>query len=211
MGSIGSTTEKHGALQMEENENQPTGAGKSSFDLIDSEKFFNELNLQKGISFLDVASGKGAYSLAVSDIIGPKGSVFAVDLWAEGIEMLKAAAEERGVDNITTFVSDVSRNIPVQDRSVDVCLIATALHDFVEDRIDQGVLTEIARVVKPTGILAVMEFKKIDGPPGPPMHIRLSPAEVADRLAPYGFEKERSVDVGPYNYLIMLKKIKNNN
>jgi ubiquinone/menaquinone biosynthesis C-methylase UbiE len=49
--------------------------------------------------------------------------------------------------------------------SADVCLIATALHDFVEDRIDQGVLTEIARVVKPSGILAVMEFKKIDGPP----------------------------------------------
>ena len=202
-----STTEKHGALQMEENEKQPTGAGKTSFDLIDSEKFFNELNLQKGISFLDVASGKGVYSLAVSDIIGPKGSVFAVDLWAEGIEMLKAAAKERGIDNITTFVSDVGRKIPVQDRSIDVCLIATALHDFVEDRIDQGVLREIARVVKPTGILAVMDFKKIDGPPGPPIHIRLSPAEVADRLDPYGFDKERSVDVGPYNYLIILKKI----
>ena len=60
--------------------------------------------------------------------------------------------------------------------SADVCLIATALHGFVEDRIDQGVLTEIVRVVKPTGILAVMEFKKIDGPPGPPIYIRLSSA-----------------------------------
>jgi ubiquinone/menaquinone biosynthesis C-methylase UbiE len=194
---------------MEENKQKPTGAGKSSFDLIDSEKFFNELNLQKGISFLDVASGKGAYSLAVSDIIGPKGSVFAVDLWAEGIEMLKAAAKERGIDNITTFVSHVGRKIPVQDRSIDVCLIATALHDFVEERIDQGALTEIARVITPTGILAVMEFNKIDGPPGPPIDIRLSPAEVSDLLDPYGFEKERYVDVGPYNYLMMLKKINN--
>lgn len=52
-----------------------------------------------------------------------------------------------------------------------------------------AVLTEIARVVKPTGILGVMKFKKIDGPPGPPIHIRLSPTEVADRLGPYGFEK----------------------
>jgi ubiquinone/menaquinone biosynthesis C-methylase UbiE len=192
---------------MEENEKKPAGAGKSSFDLIDADKLFHELDLQKGISFLDVASGKGAYSLAVSDIIGPQGSVFAVDLWAEGIDLLKAAAQEKGIDNITAFVSDVGRRIPVQDRSIDVCLMATALHDFVEDRIDQGVLTEIARVVKPTGILAVMEFKKIDGPPGPPIHIRLSPEEVTDRLAPYGFEKEHSVDVGPYNYLIILKKI----
>ncbi len=192
---------------MEENEKKPTGAGKSSFDLIDSDKLFHELDLEKGISFLDVASGKGAYSLAVSDIIGPQGSVFAVDLWAEGIEMLNAAAKERGAKNITAFVSDVGRRIPVQDRSIDVCLIATALHDFVEDQIDQGVLTEIVRVVKPTGILAVMEFQKIDGPPGPPIHVRLSPAEVTERLGPYGFKKDRSVVVGPYNYLIMLKKV----
>jgi ubiquinone/menaquinone biosynthesis C-methylase UbiE len=192
---------------MADNEKQPTGAGKSSFDLIDAEKFFQELNLQKGISFLDVASGRGAYSLAVSDIIGPQGNVFAVDLWAEGIEMLKTAAQERGVQNITAFVSDVGRRIPVEDQSIDVCLIATALHDFVEDQIALSVLNEIVRVVKPAGILAVMEFKKIDGPPGPPIHIRLSPEEVTDLLGPYGFHKERTVDVGPYNYFMLMVKI----
>jgi ubiquinone/menaquinone biosynthesis C-methylase UbiE len=191
---------------MEENKKKPTGAGKSSFDLINSEKFFQELDLQKGTSFLDVASGRGAYSLAVSDIIGPQGSVFSVDLWAEGIEILKTTAQERGIENITACVSDVGRRIPVEDQSIDVCLVATALHDFVEDRIDRGVLTEIGRVVKPAGILAVMEFKKIDGPPGPPKHIRLSPQDVADRLAPYGFKKERTADVGPHNYLILFKK-----
>ena len=192
---------------MEQNEKKPTGAGKSSFDLIDTEKFFQELDLQKGISFLDVASGRGTYSLAVSDIIGSQGSVFAVDLWAEGIDMLKTAAQERGIANITAFVSDVGRRIPVEDQSIDVCLMSTVLHDFVDDRIDRGVLNEIVRVVKPTGRLAVMEFKKIDGPPGPPKHIRLSPEEVADMLDPYGFKKERSADVGPYNYLILLKKL----
>ncbi len=192
---------------MAENEKQPTGAGKSSFDLIDTEKFFQELDLQKGISFLDVASGRGAYSLAVSDIIGSQGSVFAVDLWAEGIDMLKTAAQERGIENITAFVSDVGRRIPVADRSIDVCLMSTVLHDFVDDRIDRGVLNEIVRVVKPAGRLAVMEFKKIDGPPGPPKHVRLTPEDVADMLGPYGFKKEHTVDVGTYNYLILLKNI----
>jgi ubiquinone/menaquinone biosynthesis C-methylase UbiE len=192
---------------MEENKKKPTGAGKSSFDLIDSDKLFHELDLRKGISFLDVASGRGIYSLAVSDIIGPQGRVFAVDLWAEGIEMLKTAAQEKGIENITALVSDVGRRIPVEDQSIDVCLIATALHDFVEDRIDRGVLNEIVRVIKPAGRLAVMEFKKIDGPPGPPKHIRLTPEDVADMLDPYGFKKERSADVGPYNYLMLLKKI----
>jgi len=191
---------------MKENEKKPTAAGKSSFELIDVENFFQELDLQKGTIFLDVACGRGAYSLAASDIIGPHGRVFAVDLWEEGIEHLKIAAAEKGAHNITAFVSDAGRRIPVEDQSIDVCLTATVLHDFVEDHIDKEVLKEIVRVVKPGGILAVMEFKKIDGPPGPPIHIRLSPENVTDMLDTYGFKKKRFADVGPYNYLMLFKR-----
>ncbi|GAG45571.1 unnamed protein product, partial [marine sediment metagenome] len=63
------------------NETEPTGAGKSSFGLIDIAKFFSELDLQKGVTFLDVACGWGLYSLAASDIVGKEGQVYAVDLW----------------------------------------------------------------------------------------------------------------------------------
>ena len=191
---------------MKESDTMPTGAGKSSFELIDSDKLFRELDLQKGITFLDVACGRGAYCLSVSDIIGPNGIVYAVDLWEEGIESLKAAAEEKGVHNISAFVSNAGQRIPVEDDSIDACLMATVLHDFVEDQINEGVLGEIARVIKPAGILAVMEFKKIEGPPGPPKHIRLSPEDVVAMLATYGFKKERFTDVGPYNYLLIFSK-----
>jgi len=191
---------------MKPNNKKPTAAGKSSFDLIDIDKFFKELNLQKGISFLDVACGRGAYCLAASEIVGEKGRVYGVDLWEEGIELLKAAVDEKSAGNIDALVSDAGKQIPVDDHSIDVCLMATVLHDFVEDKIDQEVLHEIVRVVKPNGILAIMEFMKIDGPPGPPRHIRLSPEQVDDMLAPFGFMQERIVDVGPYNYLMLFKK-----
>jgi len=190
---------------MQANEKKPTGAGKSSFDLIDVDKFFKELHLQKGISFLDVACGRGAYCLAASDIVGESGRVYGVDLWEEGIELLKVAANERGVNNITALVSNAGRQIPVDDHSIDVCLMATVLHDFVEDKIDQAVLAEIVRVIKPGGILSIMEFMKMDGPPGPPRHIKLSPEQVEDMLSPFGFQREHFVEVGPYNYLMLFK------
>jgi ubiquinone/menaquinone biosynthesis C-methylase UbiE len=190
---------------MKENKTKPTAAGKSSFDLIDVDKFFKELDLQKGISFLDVACGRGAYCLAASEIVGEKGRVYGVDLWEEGIELLKAAVDEKSAGNIDALVSDAGKQILVDDHSIDVCLMATVLHDFVEDKIDQEVLHEIVRVVKPNGILAIMEFMKIDGPPGPPRHIRLSPEQVDDMLAPYGFTRELFAEVGPYNYLMRFK------
>ena len=191
---------------MKDNNKKPTAAGKSSFDLIDVDKFFEELDLQNGIAFLDVACGRGAYCLAASRIVGENGNIFAVDLWEEGIELLRAAAEEKGLGNINAFVSNAGEHIPVADDSIDVCLMATVLHDFVEDQIEKEVLDEIVRAIKPSGILAIMEFMKIDGPPGPPRHIRLSPEQVDDMLAPYGFTRELFADVGPYNYLMLFEK-----
>ena len=72
--------------------NKPTGAGKNSFGLIDTAKFFQELDLKQEITFLDVASGWGAYSLAAADIIGRDGRIYAVDLWEEGISSLRKEA-----------------------------------------------------------------------------------------------------------------------
>ena len=187
-------------------QSKPTGAGKSSFDLIDVDAFYRQLDLKEGITFLDVACGRGAYSLKASEVIGSAGTIFAVDLWQEGIEQLRANAVKRNFFNIEAFVSDAGRHIPVDDQVVDVCLMATVLHDFVEDKISKEVLHEVVRVLKTDGILAIVEFKKIDGPPGPPLHIRLSPEEVSDILGAYGFKEFRLAEIGPYNYLMLFSK-----
>ena len=186
---------------------KPTGAGKSSFGLIDAAKFFQALDLKNGITFLDVACGQGNYSLAVAEIIGPNGRVFALDLWEEGILSLRNEAAKKGIQHITSFVGDAGQHIPVDNDAVDVCLMATVLHDFVGDAIQQEVMQEIARVVKSNGILAIVEFYKKEGPPGPPKPIRLSPQEVDKIASEYGFRQDRLTEIGPDNYLqIFIKK-----
>jgi ubiquinone/menaquinone biosynthesis C-methylase UbiE len=188
-------------VKVTKDKSNPRGAGKSSFELIDSAKFFRELGLKKGITFLDVACGWGTYSLAVSEIIGQAGRVYAVDLWEEGILSLKEKAAAKGIPNITALVSNVSHHIPIDRASVDVCLMATVLHDFIGDHVDRGVMKEIARVMKPEGTLAILEYKKTDGPPGPPKSVRLSPQEVDEILSPCGFRQQRFTEIGQNHYL----------
>jgi ubiquinone/menaquinone biosynthesis C-methylase UbiE len=183
------------------NETEPTGAGKSSFGLIDTAKFFRELDLQKGVTFLDVACGWGLYSLAASDIVGTDGQVYAVDLWEEGILNLRKEAVSKGSQNLEAFVSDVSQNIPIENDCVDVCLMATALHDFVGDQIDRGAMKEVVRVMKPEGTLVIVEYKKKDGPPGPPKPVRLSPQEVDTLVSAYGFKQKHYAEIGAHHYL----------
>ncbi len=179
------------------------GAGRSSFELVDTKKVFRELGLKKGMTFLDMACGRGEYSLAASKIIGNTGLVSAIDLWEEGIADLRRKVSGQKIKNIDARVVDLREGIPLKEHCVNVCLMATVLHDLVETNGAGQALKEAARVLRPEGMLAVIEFKKIEGPPGPPMRIRLTPEEVDYLTHPHSFVKRRIIDVGPYNYLML--------
>jgi len=183
----------------------PPGAGKSSYDLIDPATLWAELHLSPGITFLDLGCGQGNYALAAATAIGPAGVVYAVDLWNEGIASLQERVAREGRANLKPLVAGAGQ-LPLDDRSVDVGFMATVLHDLVEAGTAAGALAEVARVLKPGGLLAIVEFDKIDGPPGPPRHIRLDPSAVENLVAPYGFRRQKTVPTGPYNYLIIISK-----
>jgi ubiquinone/menaquinone biosynthesis C-methylase UbiE len=185
---------------------RPPGAGKSSFDLIDPATLWKELDFSQGITLLDLGCGPGHYALAAAQRIGPEGTVYAVDLWDEGVAHLQQRAGQECLYNIKGLVAEAG-DIPLDDRSVDVGFMATVLHDLAEAGTAAGALQEMLRVLKPGGLLAIVEFDKIDGPPGPPKHIRLAPEEVDALVSPYGFRREKTAKLGPYNYLITFVKL----
>jgi len=155
---------------------------------------------------LDLACGSGSYSLFAAKFIGADGGIYAFDLWKEGIDHLMREIAVRQLRQIHAGVADVSGKIPLGNHSVDVCLIATVLHDLIQEKTEQGTLREVRRVLRPDGILAVVEFKKVEGPPGPPIEIRVSPEELDGLLFPYAFGIAKKVEVGPYNYLSVFQK-----
>ena len=181
---------------------KPQGAGGSSFQLIDAEKVLEKLQLKKGNTFLDLACGQGVYAIEFSKIVGEEGLIYAVDLWDQNIVQLRKALSAAGIKNIKAIVADVSKVMPIGNDSVDVCLMATVLHDLILEKAADEAIKEVVRVLKPKGLLAIIEFKKIDGPPGPPMKIRLSPNEVESIVGPFGFIKNGVKEVGEYNYLM---------
>ena len=181
---------------------RPTGAGKTSFDLIDTELFFKMLDLKRGDTFLDLACGRGVYAMAIAERFDQAGKIIGVDLWSDGIEQLNDAARSRGLKPVEGLVGDAGEKLPLEDASVDVLLIATALHDFYNDGIADEALREVNRILKNDGRIVIIEFKKIDGPPGPPITSRLSPVEVAALLASHHYSGTPAIDLGEFTYLM---------
>jgi ubiquinone/menaquinone biosynthesis C-methylase UbiE len=186
----------------DERPDKPHGAGKSSFELIESGKLFQILAPKPWFTVLDMGCGTGTYSIAMAKIIGDGGRIHAADLWAEGIERLKERVERRGLKNVRPMVADVSRALPLSGESMDLILMATVLHDLKEAGVQDGALAEARRLLKRHGTFAVVEFNKVPGPPGPPISIRLSPDDVAALVEPFGFARTGLHEVGPHNYLM---------
>ena len=186
---------------------KPPGAGSSSIDLIDVDLFFQALALKPGISVVDLGSGPGDYSIPIAKVIGKEGRVYAVDLWEGCIEFLKSEIERLGIVNIEPILADMSKRLPFEGESIDVCLMATILHDLKDNQSHDAALTEVKRFLKKGGIFAVVEFTKRDGPPGPPASIRLSPEETAMLVEPHGFIRKGLYDLGPCTYLMIYSSI----
>lgn len=94
--------------------------------------------------------------------LGKSGKVYAFDLWEEGIEHLSEKAKRKGYKKIYPLVVDLSQEIPLPETTVDTALIATALHDLIQDGSAVKTVEEAYRVLKDKGKLAIVEFKKIE-------------------------------------------------
>ena len=182
-------------------DHKPIGAGKSSYDFVDMERFFQKLDLRPDAVFCDLACGFGYYSLDASRIIENHGMIYAFDLWEEGLNALREEINRRKITNMVTQVVDIGQRIPLDGASVDVCLLATVLHDLIHEGRQDRTLRELGRILKPGGKLAVIEFKKIEGPPGPPIGMRISSNQVLSTVSPFGFREIETTEVGAFVYL----------
>lgn len=182
-------------------ENIPTSAGLSSFNLLDELRFFESVSLRTGMQVLDLGCGLGNYAIAAAPRVGPQGTIYAFDPWEEGLETLEVRAAMAGHDNIRPALWQAGKPLPLADQSIDLCLLATLIHILAREGQLEPTLQEVERVLGPGGIVAVVEFYKTEGPPGPPLDWRLGPVEVAAVFGAQGFKEAGSVRIGPHNYL----------
>jgi SAM-dependent methyltransferase len=111
-----------------------------------------QLRVAAGAQVLDVAAGAGEPAVTLARLVGPGGSVLAVDISPAILELATAHAAGAGVDNVATRVMD-GEALDLPERSFDAAVSRLGVIYF-PDR--QTALREIHRVLRPGGRVAVV-------------------------------------------------------
>jgi ubiquinone/menaquinone biosynthesis C-methylase UbiE len=158
-------------------------------------------NLASGMTFVDIGSGEGFFSILAAKKVGASGRVYAVDIDPSGIDKLKNTAEREKLTNIVVKIARAEETI-FCEACADLVFFSMDLHDF-DDPVK--VLSNARKMIKPSGLLVDLDWKKQEMPFGPPERIRFSENKVAELLEMTGFSIDSSEEAGPYHYIITAK------
>jgi ubiquinone/menaquinone biosynthesis C-methylase UbiE len=112
-------------------------------------KILEEVGIEHGFCVLDYGCGPGAYVPDTSEMVGPTGKVYALDVHPAAIQKVKRLVEKNDLSNVQTIQSDCDTGL--EDHSLDVVLLYDTFHDLLEPR---KVLAELHRALKPGGKLS---------------------------------------------------------
>ncbi len=112
----------------------------------------------EGMNVLDCATGTGDLAFAFKRVVGPSGRVSGIDFSPRMIALAETK-DEKGKYSVDFMVGDMLA-LPFSNDSFDIASIAFGIRN-VDDPV--AGLTEMARVVRPGGRVAVLEFGQPDG------------------------------------------------
>jgi arsenite methyltransferase len=133
---------------------------KNRLEKLQVDKAVGVLGLKPGSVVADVGAGAGAFTLPLSQAVGTRGKVYAIDIDQGLVEHIGKKAKEQGATNVQPVLGQFTDpSLPAKD--VDVAFIYDVLH-HIENRSEY--LKNLATYLKRDGRIAVIDFHPELGP-----------------------------------------------
>jgi ubiquinone/menaquinone biosynthesis C-methylase UbiE len=114
---------------------------------------------ETGGIWADLGAGDGAFTLALAELIGDTGTIYAVDR-DEGSLRRLAKAMQGQFPNVTLHTVTGNFERPLQLPPLDGIVMANSLH-FIRDK--KATLVRVRSYLKPTGKLLMVEYNADQG------------------------------------------------
>jgi ubiquinone/menaquinone biosynthesis C-methylase UbiE len=163
---------------------------------------FQQLKLTKGMTVCDMGCGNGYWTLPMARDIGSDGRVLAVDIQREMLQKLRQRSSRAKLNNIEPVLGKIDDpNLPAGE--VDLLLMVDVYHEFSHP---ESMLWGIRRSLKPTGVIALLEYREEDPDvPIKPLH-KMSKTQIMKEYKQNGFKLVREYNQLPWQHLMFFAR-----
>jgi len=169
------------------------------------ETILSDIGLKPDMTFADIGCGRGFFTIPAAKIVGENGRVLAMDVDEESIGLLNERVKKEDLRNIHT-ITGKAEDKPTCNCCADIVFFGQCLHDFEDPA---KVINNARKTIKPSGLLANLDWKKEKMENGPPFEIRFSEEHASSLIKEAGFEVSQIKGSGPYHYIILAKPTHN--
>jgi len=147
----------------------------------------------------DFGSGRGAFTLALAELLGPGATIYSIDREAGALrEQARLMAERFPATRLHTLAADFTRPLPSALPALDGLVMANALH-YVPDRQKAAAVLRVKSYLKPGGRWLLVEYNVGRGNPWVPHPLAYPTWEALARQC--GFEHVRLLATRPSSFL----------
>jgi len=151
------------------------------------EPILRTVGIAPGAVVVDIGAGTGFWTLPLSQLVGPAGMVYAVDVEPIMLEELGTLVREKQLSNVQV-ISSTEHEIPLSHAVADVAVAGFVVHEPADHA---AFVREIVRLLRPGGRLLVVDWHQKPTEKGPPLEHRLAQREVETVLSDAGLTVER--------------------
>jgi ubiquinone/menaquinone biosynthesis C-methylase UbiE len=160
------------------------------------------LGLKPGSAVAEIGAGIGYFSFRLSNAVGERGQVYAVEVEPRILDVLRERIESRGVTNICP-IWGLGGDPLLPRQACDAILLVGVYHHF-PDR--PAMLARLARSLKPGGRIFNVDFDAGELPVGPPADHKVSREQFREEASRAGLRIAQSWSFLPYHYFDALEQ-----
>ena len=165
-------------------------------------RLMKALNVQQGQVVCDLGCGNGFYSLKLAEAVGPEGTVLAVDIQKEMLELLQRRADKGQVKNIKPILGEVD-DPRLPEAKVDLMLIVDTYHEMDHP---QEMLAAIRKSLSARGRVALVEFRAEDPKVPIKEEHKMSKKQIVKEWSANGFKLVSEFDGLPWQHLMFFQR-----
>lgn len=168
------------------------------------EQIMDALLIGEGSVVADLGAGGGWFTIHLARRVGPNGLVYAEDIQPQMIEVITRRVQRENLANVKPVLGTAKD--PRLPHNIDAVLIVDTYHEM-EDPIT--LLKNVARSLKPQGLIGVAAFNPGGGGPGPAPEDRVDPQAVVKAAEAAGLQLVKREPVPPFMFLLVFGRGRN--